>query len=81
MYGTRDIVVGYNRRREAPVGIGIRNNQTIVHVSYGRNDVSDIMKKVVGDSKCIARIADSGRLFRPIRVGVFSDTLKLMNNF
>ena len=34
------------------------------------NGALNIMRKVVGDSEYIARIIDSGRLFRPVRVNV-----------
>ena len=60
---------------------GLFRSSTGKIINADVNGALNIMRKVVGDSECITRIADSGRLFRPIRVNVFSDTLKLMNNF
>lgn len=49
---------------------GLFQSSTGKLVNADVNGALNIMRKVVGDSECVTRIIDSGRLFRPVRVNV-----------
>lgn len=53
---------------------GLFKSSTGKIINADVNGALNIMRKVVGDSEIVSKIADSGRLFRPVRVNVFSET-------
>jgi len=49
---------------------GIFQSSTGKLVNADVNGALNIMRKAVGDSECVTRIIDSGRLFRPVRINI-----------
>ena len=57
----------YSGRR---VKRGLYQSSTGRLINADVNGALNIMRKVVGDSECVTRIIDSGRLFRPLRLDI-----------
>ena len=49
---------------------GLFQSSTGKLVNADVNGALNIRRKVVGDSECVTRIIDSGRLFRPVRINI-----------